>query len=299
MQSAGVYEKIPFENTGFPIRINYHSTLTSGDGSPAPLTWHEQMELLYFRTGGAQVRCGSRLYTAQSGDLILINPFEIHSVVYCCGTPCYDCIMVDASLYSDAQKVVCEMHDPDSMSRICFENIIGNDPQAVGYIRNILSEFQNKSFAYELAVKADILGFFVYLFRNKAKDGLSFKELVHNAARFERLKPAFDYMKENLSREISLETLARVCSLNSAHLCRVFKQCIGITPMQYLSNLRLSAAEAMLKTTDKSISQVADDVGIPDISYFSKKFRAYTGLTPTQVKNSVHICFPASQMKTT
>ena len=291
MDNISVYEKIPFEDSEFPIRINFDYKLYPAASSFVRLSWHEQMELLSFKKGGAAVYCGNEKYIAQDGDLIIINPYEIHSVAHVYGEPEYDCIMIDPSLYCDVQQGACETRYFAYLSekQVCFENIIGKDTEASGYIKNITDEFRKKNFAYELAVKYHIFGLFVYLFRNHIRNGISIKELVQNIKHYDRLKAAFEYMNANLGENISLADLAGICNVSPAHFCRLFKNITGKTPIQYLTDIRLYEAEALLKNSDKSISQIACEVGIPDICYFSRKFKEQFGLTPSQVKSSVHI----------
>ena len=286
-----IYEKIPFEDTGFPIRINFDYRLSPTVRSSPALSWHEQMELLYFKKGGAEVYFGSDKYSAQDGDLIIINPYEIHAVTYAYGEPEYDCIMIDPSLYCDVQQGACETKYFDYLSekQICFENVIGGNSEASVYIKNIVSEFLTKDFAYELAVKHQIFGLFVCLFRNHIKNGASIKELIQNTKRYDRLKAAFEYMHANLSDNIPFAALAGICNVSQAHFCRLFKNITGKTPVQYLTSIRLHEAEALLKSSDKSVSQIACEVGIPDLCYFSRKFKEMFGFTPSQVKNSLHI----------
>lgn len=281
------YDPIPFEDSALPIRINYDSHLTpAAVAGQAPLSWHEQIELLYFRQGNALIRCSDRSFVAQTGDVILVNPFEIHEVAYHSGTPQYDCLIIDASLYRDARQGICDTRYFDllSDSHICFENQLHHDDQIIEHIDALCTELKEKDVAYELNVKAHVFGLFVCLFRNHVRTGIIFRQLVDNVERYDRIKPVLSYMRQNMAEQIRLEALAKQCNVSPAHFCRLFRQITGTTPVQYLTNIRLHQAAALLKRSDKSVTQIAEEVGFEDVGYLSRCFKKQFGLTPTQVK---------------
>lgn len=281
------YQHIPFEDTALPIRINLDCRLfPTPPREKFPFSWHEQIEFLYFRRGSARIQCGDQSYIASDGDLILINPYELHQVNYHGGDPLYDCVMIDASLYRDARQGICDTRYFDllSDSHACFDNQLQQDPELIGHMEALRRELTEKGVAYELSVKAHVFGIFVCLFRSYVRSSTTFRQMVDNIERYERIKPVLEYMRENMREQIRLEELAKQCSVSPAHFCRIFRQITGTTPVQYLTNMRLHQAAALLKRTDRSVSQIAEEVGFDDVGYLSRCFKKQFGLTPTQVK---------------
>lgn len=287
MSSKGVYERIPFENADFPIRINYGCTQRPVEGSVyyAP-QWHEQMEILWFRRGGVKVYCSDTVYDADDGDIIIINPYELHMLRHSCGNPEYDCIMVDASLYSGVSgNSEGRYFEQLNKNETCFLGKISGDNEVLRFVSEICSEFYEKRIAYELSVRSALFGLLACLFRKYVRSDMTLRELAQNVDRYDRIKPALGYMKNNLSENIQLSTMAKLCSVNPSHFCRMFKKTTGKTPVQYLTEIRLGEAMAMLKSTDKSISQIACEVGIGDLGYFGRRFKEYFGITPSAAKD--------------
>ena len=281
------YQHIPFEDTALPIRINPDCILESREaGENWPYAWHEQIEFLFFYRGGARILCGDRSYIASDGDIFLINPYELHKVIWHSGSPFYDCVMIDASLYRDARQGICDTRYFDLLtdSHACFENRLTHSPMVAEHLSALRRELEEKGVAYELSVKAHVYGLFVELFRSHIRSRTTFRQMVDNIERYERIKPVLEYMRRNLSETIRLEALAQQCSVSPAHFCRIFRQITGTTPVQYLTNLRLHQAAALLRRTDRSISQIAAEVGFDDVGYMSRCFKKQFGLTPTQVK---------------
>ena len=98
---------------------------------------------------------------------------------------------------------------------------------------------------------------------------------------------ALRYMDENYRHEISLENLADLTGVTLQHFCRVFRERIGMRPMEYLARKRISEAKKLLDCTDMQIQEIAAEVGIPDRNYFGITFKKYEGMTPTEYRKHI------------
>jgi AraC family transcriptional regulator of adaptative response / methylphosphotriester-DNA alkyltransferase methyltransferase len=93
-------------------------------------------------------------------------------------------------------------------------------------------------------------------------------------------------IETNYSETLTLETLANMCHGSSYHLHRTFKRIKGITPAEYIRQTRISKAIQYLTTSDKTITEIASAVGIPNTAYFITLFKKQTGQTPTDYRLS-------------
>jgi|Deesub1362B_J571_1020462.scaffolds.fasta_scaffold00175_35 YesN/AraC family two-component response regulator len=98
------------------------------------------------------------------------------------------------------------------------------------------------------------------------------------------ISKAIKYIELNLSEDLSLSVLSRIANLSKYHFCRLFKKKTGLTPMKFVSKKRIERAKELLQREDITISTIAFEVGFNDIGHFVKKFKAYTGLTPTSYR---------------
>ncbi|MEM0954317.1 MAG: helix-turn-helix domain-containing protein [Pseudomonadota bacterium] len=98
---------------------------------------------------------------------------------------------------------------------------------------------------------------------------------------------AQQWLQDNLHRELSMRALADTLSCSTRTLNRRFRSAIGKTPTTYLREKRLAAAREMLRTTNLTVGEVAYQIGLQDVSYFTTLFQRYTGMTPGRYRKSV------------
>ena len=90
----------------------------------------------------------------------------------------------------------------------------------------------------------------------------------------------------HLESNLSLKTLAAECYISPSYLSNVFKQETGQTLTDYISSRRMERAAKLLLTTNARVAVVAEEVGILDVNYFTKMFKAATGETPTHFRRT-------------
>lgn len=95
------------------------------------------------------------------------------------------------------------------------------------------------------------------------------------------------WLKNNISRTITVAELAQRCSMSTRNFTRRFKMAIGKTPLQYFNQLRLNTAQELLRTSNLSIGEIADKVGFRDPSHFAQVFRRSLSLSPREYRTTV------------
>ena len=93
-----------------------------------------------------------------------------------------------------------------------------------------------------------------------------------------------EYIDKNFIEKLTLETIANIAHGSPYHLHRTFKKIKGITPVEYIQQVRLNAAKEYLIHTNKAIADLAICVGMSNASYFITLFKKKTGHTPTQFR---------------
>ncbi|GIP32070.1 helix-turn-helix domain-containing protein [Paenibacillus sp. J2TS4] len=97
---------------------------------------------------------------------------------------------------------------------------------------------------------------------------------------------AVDYVKEELKDSIQLPIIARKVGMSRSYFSKCFRDIIGSTFQDYIRDLRIERAKALLEQTNRSISWIALQSGYPNERYFSKVFRQSTGMQPRDYRKS-------------
>jgi AraC-like DNA-binding protein len=93
-----------------------------------------------------------------------------------------------------------------------------------------------------------------------------------------------EFILNNYRRNITIEELAEVGEVTPNYVTVLFKEVIGITPIQYLHQTRINTAWSLLNNTDMSVREVAEYLGYCDQAYFNRVFKKWMGTAPTHVK---------------
>ena len=103
----------------------------------------------------------------------------------------------------------------------------------------------------------------------------------NNMSGEEYVQLAIRYLNEHYMEDIDISLMASELGFHSAYLTRLFGRYAGVTPLKYLTNLRIQEAKRLLLDTSLPISVVGERVGYPDQFHFSKTFRKATGVNPS------------------
>lgn len=92
------------------------------------------------------------------------------------------------------------------------------------------------------------------------------------------------YIDQHFTEKLTLDSLASICHGSPYHMHRTFKKIKGITPVEYIQQVRVHAAKKNLIQTNKAIGDIAISVGMTNTPYFITLFKKKTGLTPAQFR---------------
>lgn len=109
---------------------------------------------------------------------------------------------------------------------------------------------------------------------------------IQQVIKFEDNNPihkSINYIQNNIRQPLCIKQLAYDLNMSEANFCNSFKKIIGVTPREYITNLKLTQAKDMLK--NQNVTEVALDLGYENISHFIEIFKNKYGITPKQYKS--------------
>ncbi|MGI2297345.1 response regulator transcription factor [Paenibacillus sp. GXUN7292] len=96
-----------------------------------------------------------------------------------------------------------------------------------------------------------------------------------------------EYIRMNISEQITVSSLAEKFNFNSSYIIRVFKKCSGEPPMRYLTLLRINEAKRLIeRQPELDFKDIAEIIGYSEQQYFSRVFKNITGMSPSEYRES-------------
>lgn len=93
------------------------------------------------------------------------------------------------------------------------------------------------------------------------------------------------YIHQNFGSPLSVGTLAAMESLSEPHYRACFRRSMGMSPVEYITDVRIRAAVRLLESTDKKLSEISKLCGYNDVYYFIRTFKKKTGVTPGKYRS--------------
>lgn len=107
---------------------------------------------------------------------------------------------------------------------------------------------------------------------------------------FIKIAPAVQYIEKNFQNKIYIEQLAQIAGMSQSHLRRLFKKCLGVSPVKYKNTILMKTACSMLLNESMNVSETADALRFEDVYTFSQLFKKEIGVSPKKyVEENRHI----------
>jgi len=155
---------------------------------------------------------------------------------------------------------------------------ISNPEPVIALFRKLFEELARDGLTSRLKLKAAMLELIsVYL------DNLSIPDNEATSDDLQKIDLVLKYIDEHIAENITVESLARQVFLHPNYFIVFFKGILGYSPIQYVNQRRMEIAKNLLLKPECNVSAVAGKVGM-QIYYFSRMFKAHTGLTPSRYR---------------
>ena len=240
---------------------------------------HEAIEIKLYTEGSSTLIIGNKTITTSPGDVVVINPYEFHSTVDIGETRgVYHFFMIGLDFFDDCGYLNLRQIFIKERTKIC--SLIKKDERIISVLKNIVSEIQAGKNFYQNVVMGLVLEFFSLLLRDyKLEEQLELPE-DKNLRYYELIYPAINKIRKDYAEKINIDELAAMCCISKYHFCRIFKEVTSFSPASYHMEYRIRIADILLKNSNKSISEIAEQCGFEDAAYFSRCYKKNMGISP-------------------
>lgn len=155
----------------------------------------------------------------------------------------------------------------------------GSSEEYKTLFNSMIHELRTLPVCYEEMIEMNLRQLFMVIQRTR----LERKPAVNTFAQAE-VSFARRYFFEHYSDEINISDFAQSRHMSVSWFMRNFKQVTGVSPMQYILNLRIENAQMLLETTSYSVNEISSIVGYENQLYFSRIFKKQKGVSPTEYR---------------
>ena len=129
-------------------------------------------------------------------------------------------------------------------------------------------------------IKSELLRL-IWLLHESGDISVSYEK---SKSRSEIIRPAIEYMNENLCENITVETLAEAVHMSKSYFMKRFHEAAGASAIEYLTRLRIKKACSILSETDMTCARTAYECGFRNLSNFNRQFKKSVGVTPVEYR---------------
>lgn len=265
----------------FNPRILYVLKKKFNDQSALTYHNHDHPSIVYIISGSCTYRIDEELYSVKKGDVIICNPGVYHGC-----TLSQDEEMLE--FHIGFTNINLKGMPPNYLISPSSVPILTMSKYELDFFKcynEIILEQERNDPGTELALKALVMKLIVILLKETyyiEKAGVSCLYNVEYYDRTDLVNSIITYINENYSANISLDKIAKNMYLSPVYISRIFKDETGDSPINYLINVRLNKARALLSEGRLSIAAIAQTVGYQDAYYFSKLYKKHFGCPPSK-----------------
>ncbi len=270
-----------FDNDHIPICVLVAEHNAGGDIYHS----HSFYEFVYIDRGFSTHYYNHTTTLLTPGDIFGMRPGDVHGYVYPRNTILYNCLFNAEALGEEMEKIkklpglaqILDHNIPSVWQRIRLDP--ASRKEAVAYLERMKFEYENRLVGWEIKLKGLLMGFLVLFSRSYLRQYK--KEEVGEYKYTQYIYKALEYIEKHYTEGILVEEIANFIGLSADYFSRMFKQFTGLTPVEYIKNVRLAKAAELLRQPEVSIAHVAMEVGFEDPGYFSRQFKQVLGVSPS------------------
>ncbi len=282
------YIKVPLKNI---LHISRIVTLYYFDFAPDFQNegeTHDFWEIVYVDSGEVNLTGGEQVFHVKQGEMMFHRPNEFHRVEGD-GAHASSVFIITFDCASPAMrffhgKVMSVPHEFDSLLR----NLIDECTSSFILSRYPLTQKKNAPLGGQQLIRNYLECFLICMMRTEArkKDDTAHSLLFTSQDNLEEklTRDIKEYLKARLHTKVTLKEIGAHFHFSVTTLCTAFRKNTGESIIHYFLSVKIKEACKMLSEQSDTIAVVAERLGFDNSLYFSRMFRKYTGLSPTEYR---------------
>ena len=276
----------------FLLPLDVCNTIMPDFYTAYPTHWHDEMEIVLIENGEMEETIDTEVYTVKTGDIIIVCPRALHSFRQLDESRVkFRTLMFDIGFLTANNSDACSIRYLNPFLEGCYLSPVVISPDMPHYeelkvvLENLIHSFDKKEKFFELQLRSYLYTLFFILFsfffeREVYESGLK-EATVRN------IRIIIEYIQTNYRKQMTVEELAERIDLSKHYFMRFFKKYMGMTCIEYINDYRLNLAAKQLSTTNLQVTEIANSVGIFNLSYFNRIFKKKYHMTPKEYRANI------------
>lgn len=282
-------EKITFRNGLFHYGL-YTPRSEENFCGDIPWHWHDEFEFGYIMGGSILYKTNHHEFILHEGDGIFINSGVLHYLHPLAET---EKVKLQSQFFDRSFlagysgsifdiKYVAPVQEQKQLDAIPLYKAAPNNSEFLSKMREGAELSQKGGPFFELHLRNLFSELWETVY-DRAMDKEQYKD-TYNSLEDERIKDILSYIQEHYSEKTAVSDIASTIHISERECYRLFRNSLGMTPVEFIVSLRLQKAQELLVYTDKSVLEVAVETGFGTSSYFGKIFKQYHHITPREYR---------------
>ena len=259
----------------------------AGRSFQIPVHWHDELEIIYVKSGCLTVSISGESYIGNAGDVFVVSPGNLHLMGAQTGTVDYFTFLFPLKYISFRTDDMLneKLLEPLNSGQLMISpRVRGTAKELCEQLIAIYVAKNNESeskITAQIKTKIILLQFILEMW----KQGFVIENDTSGRNTVE--KEMVSYVQQNFTGKISLKEFGEQFHLSEKYISRYFKEHFHIALSQYVTYLRLEHAKQLLQDTDIPITEVAMQSGYQNVSYFIRSFKKAYGVSPLKYKKGI------------
>ncbi len=279
-------EIIPYEQKEIPLYIRT-AHLSDYPSMSAPCHWHEDLEWILILEGSMYYDINGKRLLLQEHDALMVNARQMHFGSSNQKKDCrFACVLFHPSLFCSNPALLQHYVTPVLKNcgleylHFCLKQELGRETEKI--LSEIVSLKERAPFGYELEAAAWMQLLWSRLWQAGILASGQDRQEMPDDLKIQKDMVSFLYA--HYAEKITLDDIAAAGNVSRSKCCRIFKNYLQQSPVDFLNACRLKVSCRLLDTTDQTVTEIALACGFNHLSYFSKSFCAAYGCTPREYR---------------
>ena len=275
-------ETVAYDSREMPVYIRKNTLSEYSPNMSALCHWHDDVEFLYIRNGYMYYNINGEVIKLNQGEGVFVNSRQLHYGYSADRHDCeFLCVLLNPVLLGSMVRVEKKYIEPLTSNQAFSYMLFSHHDTLSDLLRSVYDIYTNAQDGFELELQILFYQIWLILYKYMPKNASDSDYISQDRS---SLREILSFLKTHYNEKLSIPEIAASGGVSQSKCFQIFRNCVGCTPMEYLTEYRLTESRRLLSETDFSMTEIAGRVGFGSSSYYTLCFRRQYHCTPSEYR---------------